>query len=80
MTNLLIGSFNITKNKYSTSNFIVDNWNEAGYYQHLTGNETNISTIKLKNNELYRIQGVETKTRMSNNKLVYLSMSKLRYI
>lgn len=34
----------------------------------------NISTIKLKNNELYRIQGVETKTRTSNNKLVYLSI------
>jgi hypothetical protein len=32
MTKLLIGSFNITKNKYSTSNFMVDNWAEAGYY------------------------------------------------
>ena len=39
LTNVLIGGFNILKNKNATSNFIVDNWDEAGYYYHLTGNE-----------------------------------------
>jgi hypothetical protein len=65
----LIGGF-----KHATSNFIVDNWAEAGYYYHITGNETNILTIKMNNGELYTIQGIETKTRMSTNKLVYLSI------
>ena len=74
LTNLLIGSFNITKNKYATANFIVDNWLEAGYYYHLSGPHTTISSIKLDNKELYRIQGFEERDKLSNNKLIYVSI------
>jgi hypothetical protein len=78
LTNCLIGGFNIMKNNVRSNPIIVDNWEEASYYFHLSSesSQTRIQTFKTDkvSREFYLIDSCKEVQRVSNNRLVYTSI------